>query len=412
MSLLDKNISQLLKLMELNEISSQEITKACIDNIEKDMDSETYHTLLKDEAIKHAKAIDKKRKDNQDSGTLSGIPYAVTDDISTKGILTTAGSKVLENYIPPFDATVIERLSDADSIMLGKIKINEFGLTTSNRVSETLNSKGAIFGLSSSMDGSKVSMKPTFGLISRYGVIGATSSFDQIVPVTNCVEDLTLVLNCIVGYDKRDSASINKEKVDYTKSLTTDIKGLKVAVPSGVANDYMNKIVMKLENLGAIIQEVSLSTLEYILPVYKILSSAEFASNSSRYDGISLGYRTDEFKDIDELYKKTRSEGFGKEAKKTILFGNYTISSGQYDNFYNKAQKIRMLIRDEFTKFTREYGLILLTYGENEGFNLAANVVGLPSMTIPYGIQFIGSYLGEEELIKIGYALESQGGVK
>ena len=354
MSLLDKNISQLLKLMELNEISSEEITKACIDNIEKDMDSETYHALLKDEAIKHAKAIDKKRKDNQDSGTLSGIPYAVTDDISTKGILTTAGSKVLENYIPPFDATVIERLSDADSIMLGKIKINEFGLTTSNRVSETLNSKGAIFGLSSSMDGSKVSMKPTFGLISRYGVIGATSSFDQIVPVTNCVEDLTLVLNCIVGYDRRDSASINKEKVDYTKSLTTDIKGLKVAVPSGVANDYMDKIVMKLENLGAIIQEVSLSTLEYILPVYKILSSAEFASNSSRYDGISLGYRTDEFKDIDELYKKTRSAGFGKEAKKTILFGNYTISSGQYDNFYNKAQKIRMLIRDEFTKFTRE----------------------------------------------------------
>ncbi|MDR7869246.1 MAG: amidase family protein [Tissierellaceae bacterium] len=413
MSLLNKSISELLKLMELNEVSSEEITKTSIENIEKnDLGSALYQISLKDEAIKKSKEIDVKRKNKEDLGSLAGIPVAISDDISTKGILTTAGSKILENYIPPFNATVVERLLDEGSIILGKAKVNEFGLTPSSKVSEVLDANGAAFGIGTSMDSSKVSMKPTFGLISRYGVIGASSSFDQIVPVTNSVEDLAVVLNTIAGYDKRDSQSINTEKKDYTKSLTAEIKGLKVAIPTGIKSDKIDRLSKELEKLGATIQEVNLSTLEYILPVYKILSSAEFASNSARYDGISLGYRTESYEDMDELYKKTRSEGFNKEAKKTILFGNYVISSGQYEKLYVKAQKIRAMIKEEFTRVTREYGLILMPYGENESLNIVSNVTGLPAITIPNGIQLIGPYLGEEELIKVAYIVEKQGGAK
>lgn len=411
MSLLDKNISQLIKLMELNEISSEDITKACIESIEKeDLDSKTYQILLKDEALSKAREIDTKRKNKEELGSLSGIPVAITDDISTKGILTTAGSKILEKYIPPFNATVVDRLSDDDSIILGKLKVNEFGLTYTTSVSETLSAKGAIFGLSTSLDSNKISMKPTFGLISRYGVISGTSSFEQIVPITNCAEDLAYVLNCIVGYDKRDPQSIKKDKVDYRKPLTSDIKGSKIAIPSGIKTEKIDKISMKLENIGATIQEVSLSTLDYILPVYRILSSAEFASNTARYDGISLGYRTDEYEDIEELYKKTRSKGFSKEAKKTILFGNYVISSGQYEKYYKKAQKLRTMIKDEFTRVTREYGMILFPYGKNDKYDLVSKVTGLPAITIPYGLQCIGPYLGEDELIRLAYSLERQGG--
>ncbi|HZK00273.1 MAG TPA: amidase family protein [Tissierellaceae bacterium] len=408
MDLLDKSISQLLTLMELNEVSSEEITKACTENIEKEkMDEKVYQTFLKDEAIKKAREIDIKRKDKKDLGSLAGIPIAVTDDISTKGILTSGGSKILESYIPPFNATVVDRLNEEDSIILGKLKVNEFGLKKSDSLSETLNSKGAVFGLSTSMDVSKVSMEPTFGLISRYGLIASTSTFDQVVPVTNSVEDLALVLNCLAGYDKRDSASIDKEKVDYRKALKTDIKGLKVAILREVISEDLDKMVNRLEDLGVLVEEISLSTLEYILPVYKVLSSAEFASNSARYDGVSLGYRTDDFNDIDELYKKTRSQGFGLEAKKRILFGNYVMGSGQYDNSYKKSQQIRAMIKEEFTRTIKEYR-ILLPYGKDEGLDLVANVTGLPSITLAYGIQIVGPYLGEEELINLAYALESK----
>ena len=409
MDLLDKSISQLLTLMDLNEVSSQEITKACIENIEKEkMDDRLYHIFLKDEGIRKAREIDLKRKDKKDLGSLAGIPIAVSDDISTKGILTSAGSKILENYIPPFNATVIEKLIEEDAIILGKSRVNEFGLEKSNSLSEILDSKGAICGLSTSMDGSKVSMKASFGLISRYGVIGSTSTFDQVVAVTNNVEDLVLVLNCLAGYDKKDSTSIDKEKIDYREALKTNINGLRIALPIEVISEDVEKMVKRLRDLGIDVEEVSLSTLEYLLPVYKILSSAEFASNSARYDGISLGYRTNEFSDIDELYKKTRSEGFGLEAKKRILFGNYVMGSEQYDNSYKKAQQIRAMIKKEFTITIEKYGMILLPYGKDEAIDLAANVTGLPSITLANGIQIVGSYLGEGELIKLAYALESK----
>ncbi|NLY44757.1 MAG: Asp-tRNA(Asn)/Glu-tRNA(Gln) amidotransferase subunit GatA, partial [Tissierella sp.] len=225
MSLIDKSISQLIQLMELNEVSSEEIVKECIANIEKETaDSSIYKLILKDEAISKAREIDRKRKNKESLGPLAGIPLIITDDISTKGVLTSAGSRILENYIPIFDATVVERISAEDTIILGKVKVKEFGLTPTQTVSKTLDRKGAIWGLSTSQDSRKFSMKPTFGMISRYGVIGARSTFDQIVPITNSVEDMAAVLNSIVEYDQKDSTSIDMDKVDYTKALNTNIE--------------------------------------------------------------------------------------------------------------------------------------------------------------------------------------------
>lgn len=417
MSLIDKTISQFQHLMNINEVSSEEITKECISNIEKSMkDSNIYQLLLQDDAINKAREIDRKRKNQDPLGPLAGIPFLVTDDISTKGIITTGGSKILQNYIPPFNATVMEKLLAEDSIILGKLKVSEFGLTPKETISKTLNAKGGIFGLATSQDSGKFSMKPTYGLISRYGVIGATSTFDQIVPITNSVEDMAAVFNCIVGYDKKDSTSINMDPVDYTNSLKAYIEGLKIVIPRGLCTGdpgiQFNKAIEQLEKLGAIVQEVSFETLEYILPVYKVLSSAEFASNSARYDGISLGYRTNAHGDREELYKRTRTEGFGEKAKQTILFGNYVISSGQYEKYYKKAQKVRAMIKEELTAVTNEYGLLILPFisgDKQEPLNLVGNITGLPSITIPGGIQVIGPPFKEGDLLKLAYAFENTG---
>lgn len=417
MSLMNNSISQLIDLMELNEVSSEKIIKECIANIENEtVDSSIYKLILKDEAISKAREIDRKRKNKEPLGPLAGIPLVVTDDISTKEMLTTAGSKILENYIPPFDGTVIEKILATDAIIIGKLKVREFGLTPTKTVSKALKDKGAVFGLCTSQDSSKFSMKPTFGMISRYGVIGATSTFDQIVPVTNFVEDMAAVLNSIVGYDKRDSTSIDMGKVNYTEALNIHMEELKIAVPTELFTEdnsiQLENSIKELEKSGAIIQKVSLETLEYILPVYKILSSVEFASNSARYDGISLGYRAKEYLDREQLYKKTRTEGFGKGAKRTILFGNYIISSGQYEKYYKKAQKVRAMIKEEFTRITNEYGLLILPFtssDKEEHYNLVGNVTGLPSISVPGGIQIIGSKFKEEDLLKLAYYFESTG---
>lgn len=412
MDLNDIKISQLIEIMESKEISSEEITKTCISNIEKEgLDSLTFQTLLKDEAIDKAREIDKKRSDKKSLASLSGIPFAVTDDISTRGVLTTAGSKMLENYIPPFNASAIDRLLEEEGILVGKIKVSEFGLKPTDNISKTLDAKGAVFALSTAMDPNKVSMRASYGLVSRYGVIGASSSFDQLVPITNSVEDMASILNVIVAYDKKDSTSISRDRLDYNKSLKTSIKGMKI----GIARDLftedidIDKLVEELESLGALVEEVSLPSLAYVLPVYEILSSGEFASNSARYDGISMGYRTKEYTNRGELYKKTRAEGFSKEAKKKILFGNYVISSDQYETKYKKAQKIRAMIKKELSDLTDKYGLLMLPFrsSSHDGLNLLASVTGLPSLTMGHGIQFIGGTFKEEDLLSLGYAYEN-----
>ena len=298
--------------------------------------------------------------------------------------------------------------------MLGKVKVEEFGLKPTDMVGRTLESKGAIFGLSTSMDPNKISMKPTYGLISRYGIIGATSTFGQLVPITSCVEDMAFVLNKLVGYDKRDSTSIKREVVDYRQSLVADIEGIRVGMPKDLfAEDQgldINKVVRELEELGAHVEEVTLPKLDYITPTYRILSSAEFASNTARYDGISLGYRTKNYESREDLYKRTRAEGFSKEAQKKILFGNYVISSGQYEKFYRNAQRLRRLIKEDITKLMEEYGILILplTSKYDEGINLLANITGLPAITAGSGLQLLGPKFAEADLIRLAYVIENK----
>lgn len=407
MSLLDKSISQLLTLMEINEVTSEELIRECILNIEAQKE-DLYKLLLKEEALKRSKEIDEKRKNKEALGSLAGIPFFITDDISTKGITTSAGSRVLANYIPPFNASVIENLLAEDAIIIAKLKVSEFGLSLNKAASEALSHKGACFAISTNQDSSKLSMKTSFGMISRYGIIGATSSFDQVVPITNSVEDLAAVLNTIVGYDKKDSTSIKRDKIDYSEGLNGHIEGMKIAIPreilSGEGHKAIDELCKILEKLGAIVQDVSLESLDFIPAVYEVLSSAEFASTTARYDGISLGYRASGYMDREDLYKRTRSEAFSKEAKKKILFGNYVISSDQYDKYYKKSQRVRKIIQDEFTKVTDEYDFLILPF--SEPFNLVARVTGLPSITIAEGIQVLGAQFKEKDLLRLAYTIE------
>lgn len=415
-------------MMEDGEISSEELVRSYIEQIGS---KNSYREILEKEAIEKAKKIDTKRKNGEKLGLLAGIPIAITDDISTKGIPTRVGSKMLENYIPPFNATVIERLMEEDAILLGKIDVGEFG-STNLKASEIMGEDKAAFALGSDAGGSNrysalqnrvFAMKPTYGMVSRYGIIGNTSTFDQIGPITKNTMDMALALNIIVGYDKRDSTSILREKVDYTFALIGDIKGFKIGLPmeyieKKMSASKLSQLIDGLEKLGAVVEKISISSLDYVLPAYIILSSAEVASNTAKYDGIRYGYRTAEYEDMDELYIKTRSEGFGMEVKKQILFGNFVVSEKQYEGYYKKAQKVRTLIKDQFYTIFKDYDLILCPEPlskedfEFKEYALAANMAGLPAMVMPYekdflGLHFIGPMYGEDILLKIAYAIEN-----
>ncbi len=433
MDLLNKGISQLTEMLSKGEISSEELTRKYIEQIEeKDIKLKAYSEITKGLAIRKAREIDEKRKRGEKLGVLAGIPMAITDDISTKDILTTVGSKMLKNYIPPFNATVVERLLKEDAIILGKLKVEEFGTTTFNST-VVVGKNEAVFSLGTDAGGSTreaalyngvLSMKPTYGMVSRYGAMGNTSTFDQIGPITKNTKDMATILNIIVGYDKRDSTSIKKEKIDYTKALTKDIKGMKIGLLKEAVEEnkeMAEEVIGQLRELGAIVEEISISSLEHVLPTYYIIACAEIASNAAKYDGIRYGYRTKEYENMEELYKNTRSEGFGIELKKQIMFGNFVVSEKQYEEYYKKAQRVRTLIKEELNEIFKAYDLIIspiiLTKDEYklEPYNLLANISGLPAMAIPYnkdkkgnsrGLSLMAPAYREDNLLKISNIYE------
>lgn len=431
MNLLNKDISQLLDMMEQRDISSEELVGKYIDKIRRENSiSNSYREIVEDEAIERGKLIDKKRENGEKLGSLAGIPIAIADDISTKGIPTRAGSKMLDNYIPPFDATVVQRLLEEDAIILGKVDIGEFGSTV-GQLGDVVAEDGAVFALGSDSSGDArysalksriLFMKPSYGLVSRYGAIGNTTTFDQIGPMTKTTMDMAMVLNYIIGYDKRDSTCVNRERIDYISGLSKDIRGLKIGLPMEYIGDKIEpkeieRVIRTLEELGAIVEKVSIPTLDYVLPAYKIISSAEIASNAAKYDGIRYGYRAEEYEDMEELYKNTRSEGFGQETKKHILFGNFVVSDRQYEKYYRNAQRVRTLIKKELHNILKEYELLLcpeLLDGDeflDREFALSANMAGLPAMAIPYdesmGLHLVGSMYGESTLLRMAYACEA-----
>ncbi len=457
------------------EISALELTNLYYDHIEKnDEQIGAYITLCKEQAMNMANRAQEKIN-NQQATYLTGIPMAIKDNICTKDIKTTCGSKILENFIPPYNATVVEKLNSQEAIILGKVNLDEFamgGSTENSYFHKTTNpydntkvpggssggsaacvaSDMAVYALGSDTGGSIrqpaafcgiVGLKPTYGTISRNGLVAFASSLDQIGPLTKTVEDAGLVLNGIAGIDKFDSTSSNSGISDYTVNMKNDVKNKKLALPknylaSGLAPDVKQSILQAIkvyEKMGVTVEEVDLQFTDYAIAAYYIISSAEASSNLARYDGVKYGYRSENFNNLLELYKNSRSEGFGEEVKRRIMLGTYVLSSGYYDAYYKKALQVRTLIKGEFDKLFETYDGIIgptaptTAYGIGEKtddplemylgdiYTVSVNIAGLPAISIPcgfdsqklpIGLQLIGKAFDETTLLQLAYAYEQE----
>lgn len=462
-------------LLIKRKVSALEVTKSVFQQIDKVEDKiHSYITLTREEAFKTAEKVDKKICSGENISPLSGIPVAIKDVMCTKGVLTTCGSKILSNFIPPYDATVVKKLKDMDVVIIGKTNMDEFAMGSSTETSyfgitrnpwnvDTVpgGSSGgsatsviageAICSLGSDTGGSirqpaalcgLVGLKPTYGRVSRYGLIAFASSLDQIGPFTKDVTDCAIMLNAISGKDEMDSTSVDLPVPDYTKSLINDVKGIKIGIPKeyfmdeGMEPDVIEKVrsaAKLLEELGAICEEVSLPHTDYGIADYQIISRAEASANLARYDGVRYGYRAENSISLMDMYKKTRSEGFGAEVKLRIMLGTYALSSGYYDAYYLKAQKVRTLIKKDFDEVFKTFDVILtptspttaFKFGEklddpltmylSDVFTVNCNLAGIPGISIPCGFNSFGLPIGlqllakpfnEEMIFRVAYTFE------
>ncbi|MBR3576834.1 MAG: Asp-tRNA(Asn)/Glu-tRNA(Gln) amidotransferase subunit GatA, partial [Clostridia bacterium] len=417
-------------------------------------------------------AVDEKIAKGEELGALAGVPFAIKDNICTKDILTTCGSKMLYNFEPPYDAFVTKRLADAGCVLIGKTNMDEFAMGSSNETSyfgEVKNphnhdcvpggssggsaaavaANSAYFTLGSDTGGSirlpasfcgVTGIKPTYGMVSRFGLVAFASSLDQIGPIAKDAADCAAVMNIISAYDNMDSTCLDVERPDYMKSLENNIKGLKIAVPkeyfNGADEDVktaINASLKQLEEMGAVVEEVSLPVTDYALAAYYIISSAEASSNLARYDGVKYGYRAENFDNLSDMYFKTRCEGFGDEVKRRIMLGTYALSSGYYDAYYKKAQQVRSLIKDEFAKIFAKYDVIASPVYPTVAFNrgektsdpvkmytgdictVSANIAGIPGISVPcgfgkdnmpVGLQLMANAFKEDVLLKTAFAYQ------
>ena len=476
MNITSLTVHELIEKLKNKELTSEEITKAYIDRInDKEKDVNAFVTTLCDEALEKAKKIDEERDNGKTNSEFAGIPIGIKDNLCTKGIRTTCSSKMLEDFISPYDATVVEKLNNKDLINLGKLNMDEFAMGASTEYSyfkKTSNpwdlkrvpggssggSAAAVaadlvpWALGSDTGGSirqpasfcgVVGLKPTYGLVSRYGLVAFASSLDQIGPITKDVTDAALLLNLIAGHDERDTTSYDIPKKDYTKSLNKDIKGLKIGIPKeyfgeGINPEVKEKIdeaIKMYQDLGAEVEEFSLDIAKYALATYYIIACAEASSNLGRFDGIRYGYRTSNYSDLKELYRNSRSEGFGPEVKRRIILGTYVLSSGYYDAYYKKAQQVRTLVKKEFDKAFEKYDVLLTPTSPTVAFEIgtrsnnplemyladictvSVNIAGLPGISIPCGVnsenmpigmQLIGNKFEEEKILNAAYTFEQE----
>jgi len=468
--IIKKNLSEIIDLIKKKEIKSEELANLYIDKVNKSKKLNSYITTCFEHTIQKSKEFDKKPNLNS---LLPGIPLAVKDLFCTNGFKTTAGSKMLENFIPQYESTVTENLWKEGAILLGKLNCDEYAMGSSNETSYFGNvinpiAKDTVPGGSSGGSASAlaadltpatigtdtggsirqpasftgtVGLKPTYGLCSRWGIVAFASSLDQAGPMTKSVKDCSIMLEAMAGFDKKDSTSIEKKKENYSKNLKTDIKGLKIGIPKEYRVDNMPKEIDELWNkgksilkdLGADIIDISLPHTKYALPTYYIVAPAEASSNLARYDGVKYGYRSSKGNDLIEMYENTRSEGFGDEVKRRILIGTYVLSSGYYDAYYLKAQKVRQLIKKDFDENFGKVDAILtpstpssaFKIGEktndpismylNDIFTVPVNLAGLPAISVPagldkkgypLGLQLIGKTLDEQNILNVAYAFE------
>ncbi len=472
--LLKKTATEQKKALLNKEVSAVELVNAEYERIEAvDEKLGAFNSLCKEQALETAKEVDKKIANNEELPPLAGIPLALKDNINLKDTKTTASSKILENFVSPYDATVVKKLKENMIPILGKVNLDEFAMGSSTENSAfkitrnpwDLNkvpggSSGgsaasvagfeATISLGSDTGGSIrlpasfcgiVGMKPTYGRISRYGLIAFASSLDQIGPFARSVEDAALLLEAISGHDTHDSTSLNMPVPAFSKALTKDIKGSRVGVikellGDGVSADVKKAVeaaIQKYKDLGAEIVEVSLPLLEHSIGVYYILATAEASSNLARFDGVKYGHRTKDPKNLLEMYTKTRAEGFGDEVKRRIMLGTYALSAGYYDAYYKKAQQIRRLIKEDFDRAFEKADILISPTCPNTAFEIgskisdplsmyltdigtiSANLAGIPGMSLPcgydsdgmpIGLQILAPALAEEKLFNMAYNFE------
>ena len=469
-------IHEYAELLKQRKLSSVELTKQYLARIEKaDAQIGSYITVCPDDALAAAGKADE-RIAKGEATLLTGIPVGIKDNICTEGITTTCASKMLYNFVPPYDATVTKRLKNEGAVILGKLNMDEFAMGSSTESSYFKKTKNpydltrvpggssggsaasvsadlAPYALGSDTGGSirqpaafcgNVGLKPTYGLVSRFGLIAFASSLDQIGSFTKDVTDCAIVLNAIAGYDKMDSTSVDPDKTDYTKALGLPLKGMKIGVPkqyleSGIQTEIREAVenaIKVYEMLGAECEECSLPLSKFALPAYYLISSAEASSNLARFDGIKYGYRAEEYHGLTDLYEITRSEGFGEEVKRRIMLGTYALSSGYYDAYYKKAQQVRGLIKRDFAACFEKYDVLLTPttpttaykFGEKSDpvamymgdiCTVAVNIAGLPAISIPagldkkgmpIGIQLIANSFDERKLLTAAFAYERETG--
>lgn len=473
MSLFEHKVSDLHERLHKRELSVTDLVNESYERIgQVESQVKAFLTLDEERARVKAKELDDKLARGEQSGMLFGLPIGVKDNIVTKNLRTTCASKILENFDPIYDATVAEKLKQAETVTIGKLNMDEFAMGSSNENSAyqaTRNpwntdyvpggSSGGsaasvaagevLFSLGSDTGGSirqpaaycgVVGLKPTYGRVSRYGLVAFASSLDQIGPITRTVEDNAYLLEAISGVDPMDSTSANVDVPSFVNALTGDVKGLKIAVPKeylgeGVSEAARNSVLSALkvlEGLGAEWEEVSLPHSKYALAAYYLLSSSEASANLQRFDGVRYGHRADNAENLIEMYKQTRSEGFGDEVKRRIMLGTFSLSSGYYDAYYKKAQKVRTLIKKDFENVFAKYDVIVgpttptaafkigentadpLTMYANDILTIPVNLAGVPGISVPcgfsnglpLGLQIIGKHFDESTIYRTAHAFE------
>ncbi len=457
------------------EITVVEAAQAQLDKIKAaDGSYHCYITVLEKEALVRAGEVQKliDAGEFKDS-PLAGVPVAIKDNICTKGVKTTCGSKILYNFIPPYNATVIEKLENAGAVIIGKTNMDEFamgsttetsffGVTSNPRNTDHVpgGSSGgsaaavaaneAFYALGSDTGGSirqpsafcgVTGIKPTYGTVSRYGLVAYASSLDQIGPIARNVSDCAVVLDIISGHDGKDSTSVTQEVYQYTQALKDDVKGMRIGIPKGYLGAGLDEEIKKgilaaaesFRKKGAIVEEFDLDAVDYAIPAYYVIASAEASSNLSRYDGVKYGYRTGDFEGLQDVYKKSRSEGFGNEVKRRMMIGAFVLSSGYYDAYYNKALKVKAIIKEGFDKAFEKYDVLLgptapstapgigeslsdpLKMYLGDIYTVSVNLAGLPAISLPcgtdskglpIGMQLIGRHFGEKDIIRAAYSFE------
>jgi aspartyl-tRNA(Asn)/glutamyl-tRNA(Gln) amidotransferase subunit A len=467
-----KTISELSRDLSSRKISSTELTQFFLERIKRfDKELNSFITVTEEYALNAAKTADKLLAAGN-AGPLTGIPIAQKDIFCTQDVLTTCGSKILNNFISPYDATVVKNFKNAGTVMIGKTNMDEFAMGSSNETSfygavknpwnlemvpggSSGGSAAAVAanlipGATGTDTGGSIrqpaalcgitGLKPTYGRVSRFGMIAFASSLDQGGPFARTAEDVAMLLNAMSGFDKNDSTSVDKPVPDYTKNLNDSLKGLRIGLPKEFFGEGLDPEIAKLihaaikeyEKLGATIHEIQLPNSPLSIPAYYVVAPAECSSNLARFDGVRYGYRCKDPKDLEDLYKRSRSEGFGSEVKRRIMIGTYALSAGYYDAYYLKAQKIRGLIRQDFVEAFKNVDVIMgpttptpaFKLGEktddpismylSDIYTIAVNLAGLPGMSIPagftqglpVGLQLIGNYFEEARLLNVAHAYQ------